>query len=259
MSASASKEHLEKRFEELGKAMEQQRQHHPKVKIHLELRSMMRDSYDSCHTVGRAAIDILASDTVEAFKCKALAALGEFAEIRDVHHTKCRFIAGPKLIASEDDAKTCAEIGLQNNVEVHVMLPIGHDSALATPSSSAAAAASSSSPVSSPSSPSRFKIHVHLKSVIRDAYDTVEPVAKAELEVLGGDSIESLKAKAFAALGEISELRDVRHTQCKFHVAGKGMLTAADDDKSVAQFGVKEGDEIHIVLPIGHDSVLVKS
>lgn len=255
---SASKQHLEKRFEELGQAIEHATTAaaSSRVKIHLELRSVMRDSYDSFHTVGRASTDILASDSVESFKFKALAALGEFAEIRDVHHTACRFVAGPRVISSDDDAKTCAEVGLQNNVEVHVILPIGHDSILAVPASSSSTASSTSAVPSSPT----FKIHVHLKSVIRDAYDSVEPVAKAELEVNATDSIETLKEKAFGALGEIDELQDVHHTHCKFFVTGgKGMLNSSDDNKTVAQVGIKEGDEIHVMLPIGHDSVLIKS
>ncbi len=94
-----------------------------KITVKVHLKSVLRDSYDTMQTAAKADVEVNKTDKVLDFKAKALAALGEFTELRDVHHTQCRFVgAGARIIGPEDDDKTLAEIGLTHECEVHVVL-----------------------------------------------------------------------------------------------------------------------------------------
>jgi hypothetical protein len=218
------------------------------VHIHLKVQSDMRDSYGSHHTVGRAAIELDITESVERLKFLALAALGEFSELRDVHHTACKFVVGTKFLSAADDSKLVSEVGVSDNAELHVLLPFGHDSVLAQPANAAAAAAASPA---SPASP-KHKIHVALKSEIRDSYDGVVTAGRSEVDVDPNDTIERFKALCFGALGEIEEIADVHHTHCSFHVEGGGILRSDDDGKRVKDFPeIKNGAKVDIMLPLG--------
>ena len=108
----------------------------PTVRVHLHLKSYIRDSYGSYLTTGKVALDVAASETVGSLKVKALLSLGEFDEVRNLepgHHSKCQFSVGPIILTEADDGKTLAAAGVAEGAEVHVMLPYGHDSALCKP------------------------------------------------------------------------------------------------------------------------------
>lgn len=217
-------------------------------KVHLVLKSVMRDSYDSLHTVSSSAIDVPLSETVESFKTKALAALGEITELYDVHHTKCRFLVGAKIISSDEDSKTLAEVGVKHDESVDVILPIGHD--VASPKTKPAA---STSP--SPSSSSK-KIHLELKSVLRDSYDSLHTAATGSVDIdVDTETVEGFKVKALAVLGEFAEIRDVHHTKCKFNIIGgnAAQLTAEKDSQTCKQVGLDHDAKVEVLLPIGHD------
>lgn len=217
------------------------------VKLHIHLMSEMKDAYQGHHTVGRAAIDVSPSDTVEKMKFAAFAALGEFAELRDVHHTTCRFICGTRVISAADDSKSVSEVGVAQGAELHVILPFGHDSILCQPQAPAAAKANAE-----PASPT-VKIHARLKSMIRDSYDGVVPAGKGEIDVDVNTSILDFKGKIFGALGEIDELRDIHHTHCSFLVEGGDILSSDKDSKRIKDFPfIKDGVTIDVMLPIGH-------
>lgn len=228
------------------------------AKVHLSLKSVMRDSYDSLHTVATASLDIPLSETVETFKGKVLGLLGEYAELYDVHHSQCRFLVGSKVITPEEDNKTLSEIGVDHDGEVHVVLPIGHAPASPKQPAAVLTSAAASSTLPSSSVAAKHVVHLELKSVLRDSYDSFHTAAKASLDIdLDTETVESFKTKALVLLGEFTEIRDVHHTKCHFTV-GTSVIGADKDGLKCKDAGIDHNCEVHVILPHGHDSVLCK-
>jgi len=224
--------------------------------VHIALKSEIRDAYDSLIVAGKCEIDVLATDTVEQFKVAALAALAEFSEMRtleDKHRSHCKFLLNGGTLSDADNKKSVAQVGLQDKAEVHVLLPSFE--APASPSSSPARRA-----VAEPGSPAspKVRLHVHLKEVMRDAYDSCHSVGQVTIEVLPSDTVQRLKMMAFGALGEFDQLSLVeqkREAECKVLLNGR-LLPLADDAKTCAAVGLQDNAELTVFLPIGHDSIL---